>query len=231
MSCTITACNAATSTTTPYTLAATDDVQEGAARGYNPSKRGRASHHPLMAFVADTRMIANCWLRPGNAVSAHNVQGFLANTLHRMGRTRPALLRADSGFCDSAFLDHLDVMKLHHIVPLRQTQPIQRALVNATDWWALRDEQDRPVEGIELVRFQYQANSWSKARWVIGIRQRIKVRLESGGAKGKTLQLFADDPVIGQYRSKHSPPISVYRPPRSGGCIEDAPTARTGSRS
>ena len=37
-------------------------IQEGAVRGYNPAKRGRASHHPLMAFVADTRMIANCWL-------------------------------------------------------------------------------------------------------------------------------------------------------------------------
>jgi hypothetical protein len=49
-------------------------TQEGAARGYNPAKRGRASHHPLMAFVADSRMIAHCWLRPGNANSAHNVQ-------------------------------------------------------------------------------------------------------------------------------------------------------------
>ena len=28
--------------------------QEGAAPGYNPTKRGRASHHPLMAFVSDT---------------------------------------------------------------------------------------------------------------------------------------------------------------------------------
>lgn len=37
-------------------------TQQGAARGYNPAKRGRASHHPLMAFVSDTRMIANCWL-------------------------------------------------------------------------------------------------------------------------------------------------------------------------
>ena len=172
-------------------------VQEGAARGYNPSKRGRASHHPLMAFVADTRMIANCWLRPGNAASANNVQGFLANTIHRLGTTKVALLRADSGFADNAFLEHLEAMKVHHIIALRQTQPIQRALVNASGWWALRDERDRPVEGIELVRFQYQADSWSKARWVIGIRQHIKLRPE---AKGKTLKLFADDPVIAQYR-------------------------------
>jgi hypothetical protein len=58
--------------------------QEGAAKGYNPSQRGRASQHPLMAFVSETRMIANCWLRPGNASSANNAQGFLANTRERL---------------------------------------------------------------------------------------------------------------------------------------------------
>ena len=55
--------------------------QEGAARGYNPAKRGRSSHHPLMAFVSETRMVANLWLRPGNTSSANNIQGFLANTV------------------------------------------------------------------------------------------------------------------------------------------------------
>ena len=60
-----------------------------AGRGY------RASHHPLMAFVADTRMIANCWLRPGNSRSANNVQGFLANTRHRLGDKHVSLVRAD----------------------------------------------------------------------------------------------------------------------------------------
>ncbi len=28
--------------------------QEGVVRGYNPTKPGRPSHYPLMAFVADT---------------------------------------------------------------------------------------------------------------------------------------------------------------------------------
>lgn len=32
--------------------------QEGAVRGYNPNRRGRASHHPLLAFVAEARMVA-----------------------------------------------------------------------------------------------------------------------------------------------------------------------------
>ena len=172
-------------------------VQEGAARGYNPAKRGRASHHPLMAFVADTRMIANCWLRPGNSSSANNVQGFLANTLHRLGNQKVALLRADSGFSDSAFLDDLERQNLHYTIALRQNQPLQRALVDAQGWWPLYDEQGQRVEGIELCRFSYQANTWSKPRTVVGIRQHIEQR---PAAKGKTLNLFADDPVIGKYR-------------------------------
>ena len=172
-------------------------TQEGAARGYNPAKRGRASHHPLMAFVADTRMIANCWLRPGNSSSANNAQAFLANTLHRLGNQHVSLIRADSGFADSAFLDHLEERQQHFIIALRQNQPLQRALVDTQGWWPLLDDKGERVEGIELTRFAYQANAWSKARWVVGIRQHIEQR---AAPKGKTLNLFADDPVIGKYR-------------------------------
>jgi hypothetical protein len=172
-------------------------AQDGAVRGYNPSKRGRASHHPLMAFVADTRMIANCWLRSGNSSTGNNAQAFLANTLHRLGDQNVSLLRADSGFSDSAFLDQLDQRQLHHIIALRLNQPLQRALVNAQGWWGLQDGRGQPVEGIELTRFCYQAQAWSKARWVVGIRQHVQQRV---GAKGKTLNLFADDPAIGQWR-------------------------------
>ena len=175
--------------------------QDGAAKGYNPAKRGRASHHPLMAFVSETRMVANCWLRPGNTSSANNVQGFLTNTRQRLGNKRIALLRGDSGFSDNAFLEHLESEKLHYVIALRQTQPLQRALVDASlqghGWWSLLDDKGKPVPGIELTRFSYQSNSWSKPRWVTGIRQHIEQR---DAPKGKTLSLFSDDPVIGKYR-------------------------------
>lgn len=172
-------------------------AQEGAARGDNPAKRGRVSHHPLMAFVADIRMIAHCWLRPGNTSSAHNVPAFLANTLPRLGDKRVCLLRADSGFSDSAFLDHLDQRQMRHSIALRQNQPLPRALASAEGWWALQGEDGTPVAGIELTRFAYQPEAWSTPRWVIGIRQHIEQR---AAPKGKTLSLFTDDPVIGPWR-------------------------------
>ena len=164
--------------------------QEGAVRGYNPTKPGRPSHHPLMAFVADTRMIANCWLRPGNTQSAHNVRAFLDNTLDRLGRKRVALLRADSGFSDQVFLQDLEQKKLSHVIALRLNQPLQRALVEASGWWMLDD-------GIDLVSITYQAPSWSQPRRVVGIRQHIDKRVNP---KGKTLSLWASDPQWGRYR-------------------------------
>jgi hypothetical protein len=165
-------------------------TQEGAARGYNPTKPGRVSHHPLMAFISDTRMIANCWLRPGNTASANNVTAFLDCTLSHLAGKRIGLLRADSGFSDDAFLSTLEARKLSHIIALKLNQPLQRALVEAQGWWSID-------EGIDLVAMQYQAPSWSAPRTVIGIRQHTQQRCK---AKGKTLSLFADDPVIGKYR-------------------------------
>jgi len=33
--------------------------QHGNAKGYKPNNRGRSSHHPLMAYMSQTRMVAN----------------------------------------------------------------------------------------------------------------------------------------------------------------------------
>ena len=165
-------------------------IQQGAAKGYNPRKPGRLSHHPLMAFVADTRMIANCWLRPGNTSSANNVSDFLESTRANLAGKQISLLRADSGFSDNAFLCKLEEQKTPHIIALRLNQPLQRALFDAQGWWSIDD-------GIDLVSVQYQAPSWPHPRRVIGIRQHIVKRDKP---KGKTLSLFADDPEVGQYR-------------------------------
>jgi hypothetical protein len=50
--------------------------QQGAKKGYNPQKPGRNSHHPILAFIPECRMIANCWLRPGNSYTTNNFVGF-----------------------------------------------------------------------------------------------------------------------------------------------------------
>ena len=160
-----------------------------------------------MAFVADVRMIANVWLRPGNTGSANNVIGFLHATREHLAGKAIGLLRADSGFCEDAFLTHLESERINYVIALKLNQPLQRALVRAAQitqpppvavaaslpplgWWALD-------EGLELAEMMYQAPSWQSPRRIIAIRQHVKQR---ANAKGKTLSLFADDEAIGQWR-------------------------------
>ena len=54
---------------------------EETAKGYNPKRPGRLSHHPLPAFVSEVRMVANFWLRLGNTSASTNYSAFLDDTL------------------------------------------------------------------------------------------------------------------------------------------------------
>ena len=107
---------------------------EGAAKGYNAKNKGRSSHHPLMAFVADWRLVANFWLRPGNTASSNNFESFIESTLDNLGQTRVGLLRADSGFYDKAVVALLEAKKIHHIISARLTQGLQQAIVDRCKW-------------------------------------------------------------------------------------------------
>ncbi|MDR1276325.1 MAG: IS1380 family transposase [Candidatus Accumulibacter sp.] len=163
--------------------------QEGAARGYNTNRRGRVSHHPLLAFVAEARLVANFWLRSGNAHSANNFLQFLESTLHHLGDKIVGLLRADSGFFDETILLALEGKCIPYIIAARLTQPPQRKLYQVSDWWALE-------AGLELAELWYQAGGWKTARRFIVVRQSVKRKT----APGKTLSLFADDPDIQGWR-------------------------------
>ena len=171
------------------TVVTRNGEQEGATRGYNPNRHGRASHHPLLAFVAEARMVANFWLRPGNVHSANNLLQFLESTLHHLGDKIVGLRRADSGFFDEAVWALMEAKRLPDIIAARLTQPLQRTIYPACRWWALES-------GLELTEFRYQAAGWTTARRLIVVRQSVKRKT----APGKTLSLFADDPDIQGWR-------------------------------
>ena len=48
--------------------------------GYNPKKKEENLHHPLMAFVDQTKMVANAWLRTGNTSDTNNYKSILEET-------------------------------------------------------------------------------------------------------------------------------------------------------
>ena len=88
--------------------------QQGAKKGYNPKKPGRNSHHPMMAFIPEVRMVVNAWFRQGNTGSTSNVQAFLEETLEILQNKKVGLVRCDSGFYSDVFLSDLEKRKLNY---------------------------------------------------------------------------------------------------------------------
>ena len=164
--------------------------QQGAKKGYNPRKKGRVSHHPLIAFVSEVRLVANFWMRSGNSSSANNFVNFLSDTLSIFGNKKVGLVRLDSGFCQKDVLEHLESKELNYIVAARFMHPIQQLINKQEAWIGIGD-------GIEICDKTYQAQSWGQARRLVIVRQKIKLRPE---ASGKTLSLFPEDEIHRQYR-------------------------------
>ena len=146
--------------------------QEGSQLGYNPWNRGKRSHHPLMAFAAECRMVISAWLRPGDTNDCNNVENFFREVLRVLGqRHRIGLLRCDCGFCIGSFLDLLEARAINYIMPARLLSTVKRRLGGIKDWVQ--------IDGWTAVsEFLYQANGWSKARRVIVVRHRRRDRQE-----------------------------------------------------
>jgi hypothetical protein len=164
--------------------------QEGAKKGYNPQKRGRNSHHPLIAFIDDVKLVANMWLRSGDTSSANNFLAFLEDTLSKLKNKTVGLIRLDSGFCQSDIFDHLEQKQIDYIVSAKFTHPIQRLIAGKRGWITLDN-------GIEICEQNHQASVWQKPRRVVIVRQKIKDRPQ---ATGRQLKLFKDDEEHQGYR-------------------------------
>jgi hypothetical protein len=79
--------------------------QDGVEVGYNPRKPGRGSHHPLIAFAAEAKMVIQSWMRKGNSVSSTDIDDFITVLLKTLDKSNIGLVRADSGFFSETTLD------------------------------------------------------------------------------------------------------------------------------
>jgi len=149
-------------------------AQEGVLKGYNPKKRGRPSHHPLFAVLAEARCIAHVWLRSGNTGSARGATAFLTEVQALLPATlRLTLVRADSGFFEETILGALETLQLPYIIAARFTNPLQAPVYRLTF---------QPfAPGLEVGELVYQAHRWTRARRLIVVREELARRPTARG--------------------------------------------------
>jgi len=94
------------------------EKQAGAEVGYNPKKRGRPSHHPLLAFLAETGDCLGVIWRAGNANTAAGAEEWIRTLV---GRLRAAgvediTLRLDKGFFSKSMVETLEELGVRYVL-------------------------------------------------------------------------------------------------------------------
>jgi len=148
---------------------------EGIRTGHTPLGKKRC-WNPLLAFIAEAKLVCGFWLRPGNTVSFNNVVAFTLAILARLPRyVRVGLVRADSGFFFEQWLQLLEEKGLAYIVVGKLYRPV-RSLIRKQQQW-----QSTEVAGTEVCDLVHQEPSWQTARRVILVRHRVVDKKRPGG--------------------------------------------------
>jgi hypothetical protein len=162
--------------------------QEGAKKGFNPKKRGRPSHHPLLAVLAEAYFVLHGWLRSGNCSSGRGVVEFLKEALALLGgRHKIRVVRADSGFFDDDLLHFLETRNIPFIVVARLTCLIKKELRHLGDWRELDAD-------FAVTQFTKKLQGWSQQRRFVVIRERMREKASVGrklfDVPGYTFRVF-----------------------------------------
>lgn len=154
-----------------------DGHQEGVKTGY--TRQGlKPCLHPLLAVIAEVRLVAQLWLRSGNATCGNNVTAFFLDLWENLPpQLRLRGVRADSGFCLPELLALWEQLQLPYVVVAQLSQPIQRLLRGDLQWTSTE------VSGTDVAEMEYQAMSWPQPRRLVLIRHEVRGDQSRGGKR------------------------------------------------
>jgi hypothetical protein len=143
--------------------------QEGAQRGYNPSKPGRPCHVYHSYFVANLRISLGVEVHPGKEHAApHGIPGFWS-MLEGLPRDRwPTFVRGDCGYGSEKIMHEFEARDLPYLLKLRHTSKVKalvRDLLRHSDGW-----QDCG-EGWEAAEATIKLSGWTRERRVVVVRE------------------------------------------------------------
>jgi len=101
--------------------------QAGAEIGYNPHKKGRPSHHPLVGFLSTGDIVSVRW-RPGNANCAAGIEEDLPGVVKwlRAQGVEKITVRLDKGFFSRAMVELLQSLEVDFVLKMQESNTLQQ---------------------------------------------------------------------------------------------------------
>ena len=182
-----------------------DGHQEGVAVGY--TKRGlKPCLHPLLAVIAEVRLVAQLWLRPGNTSCGGNVVAFFLDLWENLpSHIRLRGVRADAGFCLPELLALWEQLQLPYVVVAQLSQPIQKLIKGNLPW------QVTEVPDTEVAEVAYQSMNWPQPRRLVLIRHRVREDHCRGGKCLLEVPGYHFQALVTSLPAATHPPLAVWR--------------------
>jgi hypothetical protein len=182
-----------------------DGEQEGVKSGY--TKQGiKPCQHPLLAVLAEVRLVAQLWLRPGNTACGNNVNAFFLDLWDHLPRhLRLKGVRADSGFGLPELLALWEQLKRPDVVVAKLNQPMQKIIKGDLTWTATE------VPGTEVAELEDQAQSWPHPRRLMLLRQRVSDAEARGGKRLLAVPGYRFQALVTSLPNATHPPLAVWR--------------------
>lgn len=143
--------------------------QAGAERGYNPTKKGRPSHHPLVAFLAETGDCLGVRWRPGNANTASGAIPWIEALVGqlRAAGVEEITVRLDKGFFSKEMVETLTALGVSYALKVPNHKWVRSRLS-------------------EYRHSQKDPRLWTASGSLYGARLlSVQQRREVGGAEGE----------------------------------------------
>lgn len=152
--------------------------QEKAKKGYNSTKPGRKSHHPLLASLCEQSILLDIVNREGSAYTTKGIAEFFVRARERM-RSLGCHMRgvlADSGFYAQDFLTQLEDCGCTYIINAKFYSTLATKVTHLTSWRSV-------APGIAIAEFMFAHTNWHVQRRYIAVRRDVGVHPDAVGKK------------------------------------------------
>jgi len=148
--------------------------QEGARKGYHPTKKGQKSSHPLLCCIAESRECFHNWFRSGKTYSAKGRVEFIKECFARLPkRVWKVGARGDSAFFDGALLDLLEERHTYYAIKVAMKGLVK--LLEAQTWRGIKRSSDW-----EATVFFHHCSGWKHPRRFVAVRHRVETLKTEG---------------------------------------------------
>jgi len=148
--------------------------QEGAVKGYNPSKPGRPSHVYHTYFAGKIRLVLDAEVQAGNQTASSYAQPELWKFIGSLpANAQPAFIRADCGWGTEKMMTEAEQRKIPYLFKLKQTSKVKQLIEKAFS----REDWVPAGQGWTGIEAELALTGWSRQRRVIVLRRRIRDEL------------------------------------------------------